>query len=32
MYEACLSGRMPENKDLCLKEDLIKIKRYCCNI
>ncbi|XP_011496033.1 PREDICTED: glycogen [starch] synthase isoform X2 [Ceratosolen solmsi marchali] len=27
MYEACLSGRMPENKDLCLKEDLIKIKR-----
>ncbi|XP_031785910.1 glycogen [starch] synthase isoform X1 [Nasonia vitripennis] len=27
MYEACLSGRMPENKDLCLKEDLMKIKR-----
>ncbi|KAJ8681842.1 hypothetical protein QAD02_017634 [Eretmocerus hayati] len=27
MYEACLSGRMPENEDLCLKEDYIKIKR-----
>ncbi|XP_058792126.1 glycogen [starch] synthase isoform X2 [Phymastichus coffea] len=27
MYEACLSGRLPENKDLCLKEELMKIKR-----
>lgn len=27
MFETCLSGHMPDNSDLCHKEDLLKIKR-----
>uniref|UniRef100_A0ABD2W1M5 Glycogen [starch] synthase n=1 Tax=Trichogramma kaykai TaxID=54128 RepID=A0ABD2W1M5_9HYME len=27
MYESCLAGHMPENENLCLKEDSLKIKR-----